>query len=101
MPMTLHSVGTTQEEVEAIRTFRPWVREVTREMMGADRNYGDYAFAVAVEREVNGIRHAAIANAMQESDCALCRNYAGATFFPAHDAPLAGHPNHCTCGGCW
>lgn len=101
MPYTIHSIGSTQEEVETIRTFIPWIRQVHVEMMDADRNYGDHAFAVAMEREVNSSRYAAAARVMAESDCELCRNFAGATVFPAHDAPLAGHRNHCTCNGCW
>lgn len=101
MTMTVHSIGTTEQEIAEIATMMPWMRHVVLERIHADVEFGDYEYLAAMEYAAKVAMRETVRLELANSDCPTCREFAPYAMHPSHDAPLGGHPNHCTCNGCW
>ena len=101
--VSLSTFASNQVDHDFLRTWKPWVRYVEQERIGADVQYGDYTYLYAMEnaaRQENYLKSEDYLR-MKNSNCAHCREFAGQSMYPRHTPSVKGHANHCTCDYCF
>jgi hypothetical protein len=78
------------------RIMFPWIAEVKRELAAGELQPWEVSRWLPTPTPAKHDRMA-----MLNSPCADCRHFAQYSLYPPHAPRVAGHPNHCTCNGCF